>query len=161
MELIDKNAVLAEIERLQDAIKATAIDDRISKEQAEAYKLCVKLRIFVEDTLEVKEVDLEKLIQKSFIYHESHGDDFRSDCQIETAFRTGFEDGFKCKGYIGKIQVNNLEEEIKRYFNEQPIMTRSKGIDYKLIPSAEKIAKHFFELGMSVNNKEQKGEEVC
>ena len=47
----------------------------------------------------------------------------------------------------------NLEEEIKRYFNEQPIMTRSKGVDYKLIPSAEKIANHFFELGL----KAQKG----
>ena len=103
---------------------------------------------------ESKEVDLEKEIQKSFIYHESHGDDFRSDCQIETAFRTGFEDGFKCKNYISKIQVNNLKEEIKRYFNEQPIMTRSEGVDYKLIPSAEKIAEHFFELGL----KAQKGE---
>ncbi len=104
------------------------------------------------NTLEVKEVDLERLIQKAFIYHESHGDDFRSDCQIETAFRTGFEDGFKCKGYISKIQENNLKEEIKRYFNEQPIMTRSKGVDYKLIPSAEKIAKHFFELGLNASN---------
>ena len=56
---IDKDALVAELERLQDSIKATAIDGRISKEQAEAYKLCVKLRSFVEDTLEIKEVDLE------------------------------------------------------------------------------------------------------
>lgn len=35
--------------RLQDAIRATAIDGRISKEQAEAYKVCVKLRSFIED----------------------------------------------------------------------------------------------------------------
>lgn len=54
MELIDKDAVIAEIERLQDSIKATAIDDRISKEQAEAYRVCVKLRSFIEDNLEVK-----------------------------------------------------------------------------------------------------------
>ena len=54
--LIDKDALVAEIERLQDSIKATAIDGRINKEQAEAYKVCVKLRSFVEDTLEVKEV---------------------------------------------------------------------------------------------------------
>ena len=45
----NKDALIAEIERLQDAIKATAIDDRISKEQAEAYKVCVKIRSFVED----------------------------------------------------------------------------------------------------------------
>lgn len=59
MKLIDKDALIAEIERLQDAIKSTAIDSRISKEQAEAYRVCVKLRSFVEDTLEVKEVNLE------------------------------------------------------------------------------------------------------
>lgn len=56
---IDKDALVAELERLQDSIKATAIDGRISKEQAEAYKVCVKLRSFVENTLEIKEVDLE------------------------------------------------------------------------------------------------------
>jgi hypothetical protein len=61
--LIDKDALVTEIERLQDSIKATAIDGRISKEQAEAYKVCVKLRSFVEDTLEIKEVDLEKEIK--------------------------------------------------------------------------------------------------
>ena len=58
MELIDKDAVIAEIERLQDSIKATAIDNSISKEQAEAYRVCVKLRSFIEDTLEVKENNL-------------------------------------------------------------------------------------------------------
>lgn len=57
--LIDKDALVAEIERLQDSIKSTAIDGRISKEQAEAYKVCVKLRSFVEDTLEVKEINVE------------------------------------------------------------------------------------------------------
>lgn len=45
----EKDTLIAEIERLEDAIKATAIDDRISKEQAEAYKVCVKIRSFVED----------------------------------------------------------------------------------------------------------------
>lgn len=59
IKYIDKDALVAELERLQDSIKATAIDGRISKEQAEAYKVCVKLRSFVEDTLEIKEVDLE------------------------------------------------------------------------------------------------------
>lgn len=45
----EKDTLIAEIERLEDAIKATAIDDRISKEQAEAYKVCVKIRNFIED----------------------------------------------------------------------------------------------------------------
>lgn len=47
--LIDKDALVAEIERLEDVIKATAIDNRISKEQAEAYKVCTKLRAFIEE----------------------------------------------------------------------------------------------------------------
>lgn len=39
--------------------------------------------------------DLEKAIEQSFIYHDNHGDDFRSDEQIETAYRCGFETGAK------------------------------------------------------------------
>lgn len=36
---------------------------------------------------------LEEAIEKSFIYHENRGNDFRSDKQIETAYRYGFETG--------------------------------------------------------------------
>ena len=68
MKLIDKDALIAEIERLEEAIKATAIDDRISKEQAEAYKVCVKLRDFVEFTLE--EVDLEVMKQEYNLFRD-------------------------------------------------------------------------------------------
>ena len=59
-QYIDKDTLIRKIDRLQESIKATAIDDRINKEQAEAYKVCVKLRSFVEDTSKVKEVDLQK-----------------------------------------------------------------------------------------------------
>lgn len=100
--LIDKDALVAEIERLQDSIKATAIDGRISKEQAEVYKVCVKLRSFIEDTLGVKEIDLEK--------------------------------------------------EIRDYLDKQRIVTR-KCIDYKIVPSPEVIAKHFFELGLKYKKR--------
>ena len=56
---------------------------------------------------------------------------------------------------IDKIKAEvNLDKEIKDYFDNQPIITRSKGVDYQLIPSAENIAKHFYELGL----KAQKGE---
>ena len=48
----------------------------------------------------------------------------------------------------------DLEKEIKDYFNNQPIITKSKGIDYQLIPSGEEIAKHFYELG--IRNAQQK-----
>ena len=49
-----------------------------------------------------------------------------------------------------ELKEVDLEKEIKDYFNNQPIITRSKGVDYQLIPSGEKIAKHFFELGRKV-----------
>ena len=48
--------------------------------------------------------------------------------------------------------VADLEKEIKDYFNNQPIITRSKGVDYQLIPSGENIAKHFFEFGLNASN---------
>ena len=41
--------------------------------------------------------ELEEAIGQSFIYHENRGDDFRSDKQIETAYRSGFEFGAKWK----------------------------------------------------------------
>ena len=48
-----------------------------------------------------------------------------------------------------KVKDVNLEAAIKDYFDSQPIITRSKGVNYKLIPSGEDIAKHFFELGLN------------
>lgn len=48
-----------------------------------------------------------------------------------------------------KAKEMDLEKEIKDYFNNQPMITRSKGVDYQLIPSGEEIAKHFFELGLN------------
>lgn len=105
--------------------------------------------------------ELEEAIGQSFIYHENHGDDFRSDKQIETAYRYGFNAGVKYKeSIIEDIEKQNLEikevnlyKEIKDYFDNQPIITRSKGIDYRLIPSGNSIAKHFFELGLKAMKK--------
>ena len=93
--------------------------------------------------------DLEEAIGQSFIYHERRGDDFRSDKQIETAYKYGFETGVKwANEHSIEVKEVDLNKEIKDYFNKQPIITRSKGIDYQLIPSGEEIAKHFFELGL-------------
>lgn len=69
MKPIDKDAIIAEIERLQNDIKATAIDGRISKEQAEAYKVCVKIRSFVEDSIEVKKTDSDKELVEEIYSH--------------------------------------------------------------------------------------------
>ncbi len=40
----------------------------------------------------------------------------------------------------------NLEKEIKDYFDNQPIITRSQGVDYQLIPSGEKLLNIFMNL---------------
>lgn len=104
-QYIDKDAVVAEIERLQDAIKATAIDGRISKEQAEAYKVCVKLRSFVEDTLEAKEMDLQKEIDRVW---DNTSDNFSEDGWKE------FEDIAKHFFELGLMASNPLTwEDVK------------------------------------------------
>lgn len=67
-----------------------------------------------------------------------------------------FMRAIKDVGIINTLKVKevDLEKEIKNYFNNQPIITRSKGVDYQLIPSGEEIAKHFFELGTKVQKEE-------
>ena len=108
-QLIDKTAVVTELERLISNGQTKLKESEECKDYesyvalAERIATCINVLSFL-DTIEVKEVDLEK--------------------------------------------------EIKNYFDSQPILTKSHGIDYQLIPSAEVIAKHFFELGL----KAQKGE---
>ena len=65
---------------MQDAIKETAIDHRISKEQAEAYKICIKLRNFIEDTIDIKEIDLKKEFDKCCENYM-----FDDECEVYTA----------------------------------------------------------------------------
>ena len=66
---------------------------------------------------------------------------------------TVYEDVLSLINSLGVKEVD-LEKEIKNYFNNQSIITKSKGVNYQLIPSGEEIAVHFFELGL----KAQKGE---
>ena len=103
-ELIDKATVVVEIKkRIKETESMQPKFDQFWAGQISAFKGILKIL----DTLEVKEVeeesvsmDLEETIEQSFIYHEKHGDDFRSDKQIETAYRYGFEDGVKYKECI-------------------------------------------------------------
>ena len=171
-QYIDKSAVVAELERLISNGQTKLKESEECKDYesyvalAERIATCINVLSFL-DTLEVKGVkkepvskDLEEAISQSFIYHENHGDDFRSDKQIETAYRCGFE---TCAKYLTedikkqtfKVKEVDLKKEIKDYFDSQPIITRSHGIDYQLIPSAEVIAKHVFELGLK-HRKENK-----
>lgn len=53
-----------------------------------------------------------------------------------------------------EVKEVDLEKEIKDYFDSQPIITRSKGVDYRLIPTGVDIARHFFELGIKAHKGE-------
>ena len=159
MKLIDKSALVAEIKkRIKETESMQSMVDPFWEGQLSGFDRVLKIL----DTLEVKEIkepsvskELEEAIGQSFIYHENHGDDFRSDKQIETAYRYGFETGVKYKEKQNlEIKVVDLEKEIKNYLDKQPIITRSKGIDYKLVPSPEVIAKHFYELGLKTQKEE-------
>ena len=59
------------------------------------------------------------------------------------------------KHFLDSLEAKevDLEKEIKDYFDNQPIITRSKGVDYQFIPSGEVIARHFFELGLKAAQK--------
>ena len=63
MELINKYAVLNEIDKLQESIKSTAIDSRINKEQAEAYRVFVKLIDFIENLEVINNFHEQETIQ--------------------------------------------------------------------------------------------------
>ena len=67
--LINEDTLISEIERLQDSIKATAINGRINKEQAEAYRVCVKLRSFVEDSIDAEKTNSEKELVEEIYSH--------------------------------------------------------------------------------------------
>ena len=149
------NKIVAEIEKYYNEClkRAKITDSDYWNAKAEAYR---NVLVILYATLEVKNVkkesmsdDLEEAIGQSFIYHERRGNDFRSDKQIETAYKYGFETGVKwANEHSIEVKEVDLNKEIKDYFNNQPIITRSKGVDYRLIPSGEEIAKHFFELGL-------------
>ena len=110
-QYIKKDALVAEIERLKaDALQKKSLCKRSGLEKI-MHQIGVynKILSFL-GTLDVKEVDLEKEIQRQYNVHKNPDNSIVKDCVIMT------KDGFE-------------------YF-----------------------AKHFFELGMSVNNKAQKGE---
>ena len=64
--------------------------------------------------------ELEEAIEKSFVYHNSRGDDFRSDKQIETAYRYGFEAGAKWqKEQVIEKAVEFFENDLCCYIKAQ------------------------------------------
>ena len=155
MKLINKDALVAEIERkINKEIQSCATDSILGYSQGCVDSMRNVLSFL--DTLEVKEVkeepvsnDLEEAIGQSFIYHENRGDDFRSDKQIETAYRHGFESGFKYKestSIIENMEKQNLEMNVADL--EEEITLWANAIPEIRLDDVERIAKHFFELGL-------------
>ena len=76
--------------------------------------------------------DLEEAIEQSFIYHENRGDDFRSDEQIETTYRYGFETGAKWQ------QERDEADRAAVYkcgWNDRKAMMMKKSFDAKILPT--------------------------
>ena len=116
MKLIDKDALVAEIEKFEKALKNACkpnpfgnVEECMTAAELQALDV-VKETI---NTLEVKEVDLEKELIE---WHKEH-----------------FQKSGTFIGMSGFYLTNSSQME---------------------------LAKNFFELGMSVSNKAQKGEEV-
>lgn len=101
----------------------------------------------------MKLIDKDKIIAEIEKAIDEPAPSHDQQCPWEDGYYCGL---YKAEGIIDNLEVKevDLNKEIKDYFNNQPIITRSKGIDYQLIPSGEETAKHFFELGF----RAQKGE---
>ena len=106
MKLIDKDAVVAEIKKLQRRYSKFQPRNICEEGLKEGRLIGYKDALHKLNSLEVKEVDLEKELNKYFI-------------------------------------TNNLI---------------AADIQFEPVTQMKKCAKHFFELGMVVNNKAQKGE---
>ena len=99
-QYIKKSALVAEIDSIENETSYEPFTDEVLGKR----KVCKDIKYFI-NTLEVKEVDLEK--------------------------------------------------EIRRYRMNNPIIGHREESLYDYMTN---VAKHFFELGMSVSNKAQKGE---
>ena len=108
MKLIDKSTVVAEIKRLirkNEAYLDDNVTDAVRSQKTSAYSVLNEVLHFI-DTLEVKEVDLEK-IARHYLLHEHvsplnevlHQADLYTEMQyhkdIENAYKAGVELGLK------------------------------------------------------------------
>lgn len=184
MKLIDKDALVAEIERLEKKNNESENVYDFGTEHA------LKSILFFLDTLKVKVVDLEKELQ-SWRHNHFHGKRDR-EANGEYLERVSQLDIAKHFYELGlKVQENQNIDDIKReWYNkgylkgrkEAHIPARELGLpkvfDFKPLNAdlerdavsfcfdnglnttphtAKTIAKHFYELGMAVSNKVQKG----
>jgi len=181
MELIDKAAVVAEIEkRIADNKKDI---ERASHKNLEDYFEGYEdaLVLFKEqflDNLEVKD-PYEQCVQYDSIKAgiQAHAEDYSFNIESElfnqltkeqqVLWRKEIEQACISGGYDGvelardprykenlEVKEVDLDREIRRYRMRNPIIQHREESLYDYIAN---VAKHFFELGLSVNNKAQKG----
>ena len=138
MKLIDKDALVAEIDRrineLYDLLPDASKVENGSITTSEAcntgkYTALESFRRFI-DTLEVKEVDTNQLTKLL---------NWWKDVTTEHS--------------VYKVKEVDLEKSISDWLFEEGLPNEEGLIDY-----IKETAEHFFELGMSVRNKAQKGD---
>ena len=174
-QLIDKSALVAEIKKRNEESWL----GHYTKEKGIVFDITDDILSFI-DTIEVID-PYEPFIQYPSREDgvKAHAEDYSFNIESELfnqltkeqqkLWRKEIEQACISGGYSGlnlakdprykenlEVKEVDLDKEIKDYFGNQPVVTRSKGVDYQLIPSGENIAKHFFELGL----KAQKGEKV-
>ena len=174
MKLIDKDALVAEIERRKELVSdPILLGNDLMIGEGNAY---FNLLSFL-DTLEVKE-PYEECVQYDSIKAgiQAHAETYSFNIEsvlfpqltkeqqklwrkeIEQACISGGEVGVKLARdprYKENVKVKevDLEKEYEEFVEEDPVYNKLvNGIVGKA------IAKHFFELGLSVSNKSQKGE---
>ena len=142
MKLIDKDALVAEIEKL----KLCTMDEHMNYYSAEAqgeYNALSKLESFL-DALEVKEVDLEKIIEQTY-YDRSVTDTADMDyVTYENIANHFFELGLSVSNST-KVTTPDIDDILKKWC-VNPYSKEAKIIKESYFMAIEKLA--------------QKGEEV-
>ena len=124
----EKNQLLVSLLSFIDSMQEEPVSDDFTKALAECihqaqgnvFDPLVHAEIWKDELIKLAKSEepvseeLEEAIGQSFIYHENRGDDFRSDKQIETAYRYGFETGAKWQ----KAKDESTTEDLGEYINE-------------------------------------------
>lgn len=104
-KLIDKSAVVAEIERLIAELVEEGEDTMFEQGRISAFE---DVKVFINHTLEMKEVDLEQ-ISKNYALNNTPWDDCM--VEIQDAFKSGFELGLKAQEGGQDLEVKEVNEE--------------------------------------------------
>lgn len=88
--------------------------------------------------------DLEEAISQSFIYHENRGDDFRSDKQIETAYRSGFQTGAKWQKLQDMGITNKAQDVVANLLSsaDNPLDAYATEVAFIMLPATLKESYH-------------------